>query len=306
MLYFNLPHTDLNVSRIALGCMRIADKSVDEVEKLIYTALDEGINFFDHADIYGGGKSETIFGEVLKRHPELREKMIIQTKCAIVPGKRYDFSKEHIVSSVKASLKRLNTDYVDILLLHRPDALCDPKEVAEAFDELYETGLVKYFGVSNHTPLQIELLQKYTKHPIIINQLQLSIVHSVMIDSGLNMNMKEAWAQDKDGGVLDYCRLKDITIQPWSVVQASWAEGTFLDNPKYEKLNTVMQELADEYHVTKSAIAIAWLLRHPACMQPIVGTTSPVHLKESADACKVELTRQQWYDLYLASEKPLP
>lgn len=306
MLYFNLPHTDLNVSRIALGCMRIANKSVDEVEKLIYTALDEGINFFDHADIYGGGKSETVFGEVLKRHPELREKMIIQTKCAIVPGKRYDFSKEHIISSVKASLERLNTDYVDILLLHRPDALCDPKEVAQAFDELYEAGLVKYFGVSNHTPLQIELLQKYTKHPIIINQLQLSIVHSVMIDSGLNMNMKEAWAQDKDGGILDYCRLKDITIQPWSVVQASWAEGTFLDNPHYEKLNNVMQELADEYHVTKSAIAIAWLLRHPACMQPIVGTTSPVHLIESAAACQVQLTRQQWYDLYLASEKPLP
>lgn len=306
MLYFNLPHTDLNVSRIALGCMRIADKSVDEVEKLIYAALDEGINFFDHADIYGGGKSETVFGEVLKRHPELREKMIIQTKCAIIPGKRYDFSKEHIVNSVKASLERLHTDYVDILLLHRPDALCDPKEVAEAFDELYRDGLVRYFGVSNHTPLQIELLQKYTKHPIIINQLQLSIVHSVMIDSGLNMNMKEAWAQDKDGGVLDYCRLKDITIQPWSVVQASWAEGTFLDNPNYDKLNNVMQELADEYHVTKSAIAIAWLLRHPACMQPIVGTTSPAHLKESAAACQVQLTRQQWYDLYLASEKPLP
>ena len=306
MLYYQLPHTDLTVSRIALGCMRIADKSVDDVEKLIYAALDEGINFFDHADIYGAGKSEAVFGEVLQRHPELREKMIIQTKCAIVPGKRYDFSKEHIIKSVKASPDRLHTDYVDILLLHRPDALCDPKEVAEAFDELYDAGLVKYFGVSNHTPLQIELLQKYTKHPIIINQLQLSIVHSVMIDSGLNMNMKEAWAQDKDGGVLDYCRLKDITIQPWSVVQASWAEGTFLDNPDYQKLNDVMQELADEYHVTKSAIAIAWLLRHPACMQPIVGTTSPVHLKESAQACDVQLTRQQWYDLYLASEKPLP
>lgn len=306
MKYFQLPQTNLNVSRIALGCMRIADKSVDEVDELIKTALDAGINFFDHADIYGGGKSEKVFGEVLKRHPDYRQKMIIQTKCAIVPGQRYDFSKEHILKSVDDSLMRLNTDYVDILLLHRPDALCDPKEVAETFDELYEAGKVKYFGVSNHTPLQIELLQKYSKYPIIINQLQLSIVHSVMIDSGLNMNMKEAWAQDKDGGVLDYCRLKDITIQPWSVVQASWAEGTFLDNPDYQKLNDVMQALADEYHVTKSAIAVAWLLRHPACMQPIVGTTSPQHLLESVKACDVELTRQQWYDLYLASEKPLP
>lgn len=306
MKYFHLPHTELEVSRLALGCMRIASKSVEDVEELVKTAIDEGINFFDHADIYGGGKSEEVFGEVLKRNPDFRKKMIIQTKCAIVPGKRYDFSKEHIIKSVDASLKRLNTDYVDILLLHRPDALCDPQEVAEAFDELYESGKVHYFGVSNHTPYQIQLLQKYTKHPIIINQLQLSIVHSVMIDAGLNMNMKEAWAQNKDGGVLDYCRFNDITIQPWSVVQASWAEGTFLDNPDYQKLNDVMDSLAHEYHVTKSAIAIAWLLRHPACMQPILGTTSPAHLKESIKACDVELTRQDWYDLYLASDKPLP
>ena len=306
MKYFRLPHTDLEVSRIALGCMRIADKSVEEVEMLVKTAIDQGINFFDHADIYGGGKSEQVFGEVLKRNPELRDQMIIQTKCAIIPGKRDDFSKEHIISSVEKSLKRLHTDHVEILLLHRPDALCDPKEVAEALDELYDRKMVRYFGVSNHTPLQIQLLQKYTKHPIIINQLQLSIVHSVMIDSGLNMNMKEAWAQDKDGGVLDYCRLHDITIQPWSVVQASWAEGTFLDHPDYKELNAVMQSLADEYHVTKSAIAVAWLLRHPACMQPIVGTTSPTHLIESCQATEVELTRQQWYDLYLAGGKPLP
>ena len=306
MDYFQIAKTNLKASRLALGCMRIANKSTEEGEELVQTALDAGINFFDHADIYGGGKSETIFGEVLKKHPEYREKMIIQTKCGIVSGKRYDFSKEHILQSVHDSLERLQTEYIDILLLHRPDALCDPKEVAEAFDELYESGKVKYFGVSNHTPLQIELLQKYTKHPLIINQLQLSIVHSVMIDSGMNMNMKESWAQDKDGGVLDYCRLHDITIQPWSVVQASWAEGCFIDHPQYEKLNQVMKELADEYHVTKSAIAIAWLLRHPACMQPIMGTTSPVHLKEMVQACDVHLTRQQWYDLYLASDKPLP
>ena len=306
MEYLTLPQTDLKVSKIALGCMRIADKSIEEVEELVKTALESGINFFDHADIYGGGKSEEVFGEVLKRHPEYREKMILQTKCGIVPGKRYDFSKEHILQCVNDSLKRLNTEHVEILLLHRPDALCDPQEVAEAFDELYQAGKVKYFGVSNHTPLQIELLKKYSKYPLIINQLQLSIVHSVMIDSGLNMNMKEAFAQDKDGGVLDYCRLNDITIQPWSSIQASWAEGTFIDHPDYQKLNNVMQELASKYHVTKPTIAIAWLLRHPAKMQPIVGTTSPIHLKEMSEACKIQLTRQEWYDLYLASDKPLP
>lgn len=306
MNYQTLPNTNLNVSRIALGCMRIADKSVDDVEKLVRCALDLGINFFDHADIYGAGKSEEIFGEVLKRHPDWRKEMIIQSKCAIVPGKRYDFSREHIMKCVNESLERLHCDYLDILLLHRPDALCDPEEVAETFDELYESGKVRYFGVSNHTPLQIQLLQKYCKQPIIINQLQLSIVHSVMIDSGMNMNMKESWAQDKDGGVLDYCRLHDITIQPWSSIQASWAEGTFIDHPDYKELNDALQTLADKYNVTKTAISIAWLLRHPAKMQPIVGTTSPAHLKEMAAAADINLSRQEWYDLYLASGKPLP
>ncbi|MEF2781664.1 aldo/keto reductase [Erysipelotrichaceae bacterium HCN-30851] len=306
MNYIKLPHTDLKASQIALGCMRIANKSIDEVETLVKYAIDNGINFFDHADIYGAGKSEELFGEVLKKNPELRDKMIIQTKCGIVSGKRYDFSKEHILQSVNGSLERLQTDHVEILLLHRPDALCDPKEVAEAFDELYDTGKVKYFGVSNHTPLQIKLLQKYTKHPVIANQLQLSIIHSVMIDSGLNMNMVESLAQDKDGGVLDFCRLNDITIQAWSIVQASWEDGTFLDNPKYQKLNDKLQELADKYNTTKSTIATAWILRHPAQIQAIAGTTSCTHLQENINACDIKLTRQEWYDLYLAGEKVLP
>lgn len=178
--------------------------------------------------------------------------------------------------------------------------------MAEAFNELYESKKVKYFGVSNHTPYQIQLLEKYCQHPIIINQLQLSIVHSVMIDSGLNMNMKEDWAQDKDGGVLDFCRLNDITIQAWSIIQASWAEGTFLNNPNYEKLNEVLDNLAQEYHVSKSTIAIAWILRHPAHIQPIIGSTSIHHLEDSVKAVDIKLTRQQWYDLYLAGGKPLP
>jgi predicted oxidoreductase len=306
MEYYSVEHTSLQVSKIALGCMRIADKSVDEVEKLVSSALDLGINFFDHADIYGDGRSEEVFGEVLKRNPEFRKQMIIQTKCAIKPGICYDFSKEHILKSVEASLERLQCDYIDILLLHRPDALCDPKEVAQAFDELYKSGKVRYFGVSNHTPLQIELLKKYCHQPIIINQLQLSIVHSVMIDSGLNMNMKESFAQDKDGGVLDYCRLNDIMIQAWSVVQASWEEGTFIDHPDYAKLNHVMEQLCKKYDTNKNAIALAWILRHPAGIQPIVGTTSTKHLRESLEALDFKLTREEWYQLYLASGKPLP
>lgn len=306
MKYIQLHNTPLKVSQIALGCMRIADKSVDEVESLVKTALESGINFFDHADIYGAGKSEALFGEVLKRNPDLREKMILQTKCAIIPGKMYDSSKEHIINSVNASLERLHTDHVEILLLHRPDALCDPREVAEAFDELYESKKVQYFGVSNYTPLQIQLLQKYTKHPIIINQLQLSIVHSVMIDSGLNMNMKESWAQDKDGGVLDFCRINDITIQAWSIIQASWAEGSFINHPSYKKLNEIMQSMTSKYSCTKAAIATAWILRHPAGIQAITGTTSPIHLRETIQATNINLTREEWYKLYLASGKPLP
>ncbi len=306
MKTLKIENTDLEVSAISLGCMRLYSKTVDEVEALVLAALEAGINFFDHADIYGRGHCETLFGEVLKRNPELRERMIIQTKCAIVPGQRYDFSKEYILKCVDESLERLQTSYIDILLLHRPDALCDPKEVAEAFNELYTSGKVKYFGVSNHTPYQIELLKKYCKQPLIINQLQFSIVHSGMIDSGLNMNMKEEFAIDKDGGVLDYCRLNDVLIQAWSSIQASWAEGSFIDHPDYPKLNKTLLDLSIKYGVTKAAIAIAWILRHPAGIQAIVGTTSVEHLKELCEATNISLERQEWYDLYRAEIKPLP
>lgn len=306
MEHYLLPQTELKVSKLAFGCMRIAGKTVSEVEELVVGALAEGINFFDHADIYGAGKSESIFGEVLSKNPGMREKMVIQSKCAIVPGQRYDSSKEYIIDAVTKSLERLQCGYLDILLLHRPDALCDPKEVAEAFDELYEKGMVKYFGVSNYTPMQIELLQKYVKQPLMTNQVQFSIVHSLMIDSPLNYNMTDDQAIDRDGNSLDYCRLHDITIQSWSSLQASWAEGTFIDNPNYPKLNEKLQEIATANKVTKSAVAIAWLLRHPANIVAVIGTTSMQHLSEMAQATSFTLTRQQWYDLYLAEGKPLP
>lgn len=306
MEYYRLPKTDLEVSKIALGCMRIASKTEEEVDQLVHVALEQGINFFDHADIYGAGKSEELFGQVLAKQPSLRDKMVIQTKCAIRPGICYDFSGDYIVSCVEDSLRRLQTDHVDVLLLHRPDALCDPKEVADTFDELHKSGKVKCFGVSNHTPLQMELLQKYSQYPLVANQLQLSIVHSVMVDSGLNMNMTGEYAVDRDGGVLDYCRLHDIMIQAWSVVQASWEDGTFINHPKYAKLNEEMEVLCEKYHTNKNAIALAWILRHPAGIQPILGTTSPVHLKESLEALDFRLTREEWYKLYLSAGKLLP
>lgn len=298
-------YKELAASQVALGCMRIAGKSVDEVEDLIKTALDLGINFFDHADIYGGGQSEVLFGEVLKRNPDLRDQMIIQTKCGIRQG-YYDFSKEHILGSVNASLERLHVDHVDILLLHRPDTLMEPEVVADAFDTLAKEGKVSYFGVSNMNPYQIELLQKYTDHPLLINQVQFNPVNATMIDSGFHVNMRDNEAVMRDGSLLEYARLHDITLQPWSIMQASWAEGCFLGNETYKELNKTLEKLADKYQVSPAAMNLAWILRHPAKMQPIAGTTSSEHLAELCKGADIEITREEWYEIYRSVGKMMP
>ncbi|BBJ27446.1 aldo/keto reductase [Athalassotoga saccharophila] len=295
---------EIRSSEIALGCMRIADMSVKDVSKLINTALEEGINFFDHADIYGGGRSEEVFGMALKEVKE-REKIFIQTKCGIRDG-YYDFSKDHILEAVEGSLRRLKTDYIDVLLLHRPDALVDPEEVAEAFSILHSSGKVRNFGVSNHNPMQIELLSQYLNQRIIINQLQLSITNTGMIDAGLNVNMQIDKSIDRDGSVLDYCRISGITIQAWSPFQYGFFDGVFLDNPKFKTLNDEIDKVAKNYDVPKSAIPIAWILRHPAKIQPVIGTTNPKHLREICQASNVNLTRKEWYDLYKAAGNKLP
>jgi predicted oxidoreductase len=305
MRTIEIANGEINASEIALGCMRIADMSVKDVSKLITTAIDEGINFFDHADIYGGGKSEEVFGTALKEMKGVREKIFIQTKCGIRDG-YYDFSKDHILEAVDGSLKRLKTDYIDVLLLHRPDALVEPEEVAEAFSILHASGKVRNFGVSNHNPMQIELLSQYLNQRIIVNQLQLSITNTGMIDAGLNVNMQIDKSIDRDGSVLDYCRLNGITIQAWSPFQYGFFEGVFLDNPKFKALNDEMDKVAKKYDVPKSAIPIAWILRHPAKIQPIVGTTNPKHLKEICQASNVNLTKKEWYDLYKAAGNKLP
>lgn len=306
MKYIQVKNTDLNVSEIALGCMRIASKTDSQVSELIRTALDEGINLFDHADIYGRGRSEELFGKVLKKEPSLREKMILQSKTCIKPGISYDASRDYILSSVDGILKRLNTDYLDILLLHRPDALMDMGEVSEAFTQLKKTGKVRYFGVSNMNPYQIALLEKYTGEKMIINQLQFSLAHSGMIDAGIHVNMNDEYAVNRDGDILNYCRLNDILIQCWSILNIDFVKGLFLDHPEYPKLNATLQKYADAYGVSKSVIATAWILRHPAKMQAIAGTTDPVHLKELTQATNIKLTHDEWYDLYLSENKPLP
>lgn len=300
-----IANCDLDASEISLGCMRIADLMIPEIATLIHTALDEGINFFDHADVYGGGQSEAKFADALDMTPRLREKMILQTKCGIREGS-FDFSTEHILESVDGSLKRLRTDFIDVLLLHRPDALVEPEEVAEAFTILQDSGKVNYFGVSNQNPMQIELLTKFVKQPIIINQLQLSITNTGMLDAGINVNMEIDPGIDRDGSILDYCRLKEIAIQPWSPFQYGFFEGVFLNNDKFPELNQKINETAASWSVTNTAIAIAWLLRHPAHMQPIIGTTNPGRVRDICKASGVKLTRQEWYDIYLAAGNKLP
>lgn len=301
---------ELSASEISLGCMRIVGLSDKEAEVLVQTALEEGVDFFDHADIYGGGHSEEVFAKAAHMSPAVREKMLLQTKCGICQGDGknvyFDFSKQHILESVDGSLKRLNTDYVDVLLLHRPDALVEPEEVAEAFNILHSSGKVRYFGVSNQKPMQIELLQKYLNQKLIINQLQLSVTNATMISNGINVNMENESAVDRDGSILDYCRLKDITIQAWSPFQYGMFAGVFLDNEKFPEVNRKINELAEAKGVTNSAIAIAWILRHPAKIQPIVGTTNAQRLKDICKAASVELTRQEWYEIFCAAGNVLP
>ena len=305
MKTITLNNTNLSIPEIGMGCMRIVElENVDAVKGWVDTALEHGINFFDHADIYGKGRCEELFGQVLT--PSLREKIILQSKCSIRPGIAFDFSKEHILNSVDGILKRLNTEYLDILLLHRPDALMEPEEVADAFRILKENGKVHHFGVSNQTPMQMELLSKYCDEPLLINQLQLSIAHCPMINSGINANMYNDSGINRDGGVLEYCRLKDITIQAWSPFQYGMFEGIFLGNEKFAELNKVIDNLAEKYNVTNSAIAVAWILRHPAGIQTIVGTTNKDRIAQISKASEIRLTREEWYALYMAAGNKLP
>ncbi|RKQ29510.1 MULTISPECIES: aldo/keto reductase [Clostridia] len=305
MKTITLNNTNLSIPEIGMGCMRIVElENADAVKSWVDTALENGINFFDHADIYGKGRCEELFGQVLT--PSLREKIILQSKCSIRPGIAFDFSKEHILNSVDGILKRLNTEYLDILLLHRPDALMEPEEVADAFRILKESGKVRHFGVSNQTPMQMELLSKYCDEPLLINQLQLSIAHCPMINSGINANMYNDSGINRDGGVLEYCRLKDITIQAWSPFQYGMFEGIFLGNEKFAELNKVIDNLAEKYNVTNSAIAVAWILRHPAGIQTIVGTTNKDRIAQISKASEIRLTREEWYALYMAAGNKLP
>lgn len=308
MRYITLGQDDKELSEIVLGMMRIEDKSVKEVEELVETALSVGINAFDLADIYGRGRCEELLGLVLKNRPDLREEMWIQSKCGIRIEEftYFDFSKDYIIKSVDGILQRLKIDHLDSLLLHRPDALMESDQVAEAFDLLYKQGKVRNFGVSNQNPMMMELLKKDVKQPLAFNQLQLSAAFTPGFESGFHVNMEDSQAAMRDGSIFEYCKLHDVVIQAWSVLQFGYFKGNFVGNEKFQALNQVLDRLAIKYGVTSSTIAISWILRYPAKMQAVVGTTNPKHLREVSQAANFSLTRKEWYEVYLAAGNNLP
>lgn len=308
MRYITLGQDDKELSEIVLGMMRIKDKSVKEVEELVETALSVGINAFDLADIYGRGRCEELLGLVLKNRPDLREEMWIQSKCGIRIEEftYFDFSKDYIIKSVDGILQRLKIDHLDSLLLHRPDALMESDQVAEAFDLLYKQGKVRNFGVSNQNPMMMELLKKDVKQPLAVNQLQLSAAFTPGFESGFHVNMEDSQAAMRDGSIFEYCKLHDVVIQAWSVLQFGYFKGNFVGNEKFQALNQVLERLAIKYGVTSSTIAVSWILRYPAKMQAVVGTTNPKHLREVSQAANFSLTRKEWYEIYLAAGNNLP
>jgi predicted oxidoreductase len=303
-----LPQTTLEASNVILGLMRIASLDDEEIRTLVGTARDVGINFFDHADVYGGEHGcERRFGSAVTFTAAERESVIIQSKVGIRKGS-FDFSKEHILTSVDESLAALNTQYLDVLLLHRPDTLVEPEEVAAAFDTLHAAGKVRNFGVSNHTPGQVELLKRFVRQPLAINQVQLSITHAPLIAAGIAANMAGLdQSVDRDNGILDYSRLNDVTLQAWSPFQKGFFDGVFLgDRENYAELNDAIDEIAKNYGVTPTAIAVAWITRHPAKMQVVLGTTTPERVVESAAGSEIPLSREEWYRLFTAAGHILP
>lgn len=317
MKTIKLGNSQINVSATALGIMRMVRLDLKDATNVLENVHDKGINFIDSADIYGNGDSERIFGKAFKQSSLKRDNFFIQSKGGIVLdpkkssgelvfGQRYDFSKQHLIETVDKILQRMQIDYLDSFLLHRPDPLMELSEVADAFDELQASGKVRHFGVSNFNPMQVEMLQSELNQKLMINQLQFGVMHTGPIQFGLHTNMQDDASINRDGEIIEYSRLHNMTIQAWSPYQYGLFAGTFIDNPKFPELNNKLQELADKYKVTKNAIATAWILRHPAKMQVILGSMNPKHLDESIAGTEVTLTHQEWYDVYFAAGNDLP
>ena len=313
MRQIKIGNTNFTGSAIALGIMRMNKLTVEEAVRALETAHETGINYIDSADVYGHGKSEEIFGKALQKSSLKRDDFYIQSKTGIYENPeldykttRYDFSKKYLINAVDGILSRMKIDYLDSLLLHRPDALMDPAEIAAAFDELQRDGKVRHFGVSNFNPMQVDLLQSGVSQRLLINQLQLSVMHTGPIDFNIHTNMTDEQSIDHDRGVLDYSRLHNMTVQAWSPFQYGQIEGNFIGNPKFPEVNDALQKVAEQKGVSKNAIAAAWILRHPANTQVIIGTMTPAHIIDSAKGADISLTAQEWYDIYLAAGNDLP
>ncbi|MFT8478007.1 MAG: aldo/keto reductase [Liquorilactobacillus sp.] len=313
MKQVKIGNSEFKASAVALGIMRMDKLSVDEAVTILEETKNDGINFIDSANVYGMGKAEEIFGKAFKKSSLTRSDFYIQSKGGIYcnPDRnmeitRYDFSQANLINTVDGILQRMGIDYLDSFLLHRPDALMDPAEIATAFDILQRDGKVRHFGVSNLNPLQVELIQSGINQKLLINQLQFGVMHTGPVDFGIHTNMLDKRSIDHDGGVLEYSRLHNMTIQAWSPFQYGQFEGTFIDDPNHQEVNDELQKLGDKYHVSKNAIATAWILRHPAKLQVIAGTMNPMHLRDSAKGADVELTAQEWYDIYMAAGNDLP
>jgi predicted oxidoreductase len=309
MKTFSVPQSDLTVSSVVLGLMRIAKMSDAEISGLFDAAVEAGVTMIDHADIYGGAPHvcEARFGEAVKLSADDRSRIMIQSKAGIRRG-YFDFSSEHILEAVDGSLKALRTEYLDVLLLHRPDTLVEPDDVAKAFDTLHAAGKVRHFGVSNQTPGQIELLKSAVRQPLLFNQVQLSIAHANLFAQGIAANMDGLdQSISRDVGLLDYSRLEGMTLQAWSPVQKGFFGGSFIgDRKDYAELNDLLDTLAQKYAVTPTGIAIAWITRHPANIQVVLGTTKAERVRESAAGSDVHLTREEWYGLFRAAGHKLP
>lgn len=317
MKSINIGNTNWQASAVALGIMRMDALDTPQAVKVLETSHDQGINYIDAADIYGNGQSEKNFGTALKQSSLSRDQFYIQSKGGIVLdpkrshgslvfGKRYDFSKAHLIDTVDHILERMQIDYLDSFLLHRPDPLMEFDDVQAAFDELQTSGKVRHFGVSNFNPQQLTMLQRPLSQRLMINQVQFSVMHTGMIDFGIHANMTDPRSVDHDAGIIEYARTHDITLQAWSPFQYGTFAGTFIDNPKFETLNQKLAEVADHYKVSKNAIALAWILRHPANIQAILGAMNPAHIIDNLSGADIQLTRQEWYDIYFAAGNDLP
>ena len=305
MKMYNQELLNVEIPAVILGCMRMGDKDINTVKQIIQASYDSGVTFFDHADIYGKGESERLFGQALNELDIDRSKLWIQSKASIRQG-MFDFSQEYLLEAVDGILSRLQTDYLDSFLVHRPDTLVDLKEFAQTLQILHDNKKVKYFGVSNCNSMQIEMLKKYCTVPLVFNQIQFGPMHSKIIDSGINVNIGDDFGVNRDGSILEYSRINDITLQAWSPLMVGFFEDNFMNNEKYPELNEVLNKLASKYGVSESAIVCSWITTHPANIQIIIGTMNPLRIREMAKGADITLNRQEWYEVYLSAGHRLP